>query len=254
MEIWPNFFIVGAPKAGTTSLYEYFKGIPGIFMSPIKEPNYFSVGIIPNNYHIKPIRDKKKYLELFHNVNDEKIIGESSPGYLQDPKAPYLIHDVIPNAKILISLRDPVERLYSNFLMSKKQGWFKLSFHEEIKKGLNGDYDKRFPFLRLSAGKYSESINRYIEIFNKKQVKIIIFEQWIKNPKKIIDEVLEFLEVKHSLENFQKVQHNPFSVSRGTVAQYILRSQSIKKISGIIIPSKIKTVPRETEKGLCCTF
>ena len=65
METWPNFFIVGAPKAGTSSLYAYLKDIPGIYMSPIKEPNYFSAATIPATSSFGPIRDKKKYLSLF---------------------------------------------------------------------------------------------------------------------------------------------------------------------------------------------
>ena len=108
LERWPNFFIVGAPKAGTSSLYAYLNEIPGIFMSPKKEPNYFSENTIPNDHPIKPIRDKKKYLELFKGVKGEKIIGEASTSYLADPEAPKLIHEACPDAKILISLRDPV--------------------------------------------------------------------------------------------------------------------------------------------------
>ena len=113
MERWPNFFIVGAPKAGTTSLHEYLSNIPGIFMSAEKEPNYFSMTVISkDDQSANPIRDKKKYLELFKNAKDEKIIGESSPNYLSDPEAPNLIHQVSPDAKILISLRDPVEQAF----------------------------------------------------------------------------------------------------------------------------------------------
>jgi len=72
MERWPNFFIVGAPKAGTTSLYEYLITIPGIYMSPIKEPHYFSTEPIPAESPRNPIRDKKKYISLFENATNEK--------------------------------------------------------------------------------------------------------------------------------------------------------------------------------------
>ena len=87
-ECWPNFFIVGAPKAGTTSLYWYLRNITGIYMSSIKEPNYFSIKVRPKDYFLRPIRDKRKYLNLFKDVIDEKIIGEASPSYLRDPEAP----------------------------------------------------------------------------------------------------------------------------------------------------------------------
>ena len=70
MDRWPNFFIVGADKAGTSSLYSYLKEISEIFMSPIKEPNYFSAKTIPQNSQLKPIRDKKKYIDIFKNVSE----------------------------------------------------------------------------------------------------------------------------------------------------------------------------------------
>jgi len=87
VKIWPNLFIVGAQKAGTTSLYEYLKEIPGVFMSPIKEPHFFSHASIKNPWQT-PINNEKDYLNLFKNVKDEKIIGEASPTYLSDPNTP----------------------------------------------------------------------------------------------------------------------------------------------------------------------
>jgi len=118
MERWPNFFIVGTAKAGTTSLYEYFKDIPGIYMSPVKEPSYFSHALIPPGApKRKRIQNKNEYLKLFEDVKNEKVIGEASPGYLVYPEVAKWIHEIAPTAKILISLRDPVERLFSSYLM-----------------------------------------------------------------------------------------------------------------------------------------
>jgi len=78
LEKWPNLFIVGAPKAGTTSLHEYLKKIPGVFMSEVKEPYYFCKKAVPDYSYAIIVRDKKKYLNLFKKVNDEKIVGESN--------------------------------------------------------------------------------------------------------------------------------------------------------------------------------
>ena len=84
MEKIPNFFIVGAPKSGTTSLHEYLKEVPEIYMSPLKEPNFFSItNIKADDDIINPIRDKKQYLDLFTGVKNETIIGESTAHYLQ---------------------------------------------------------------------------------------------------------------------------------------------------------------------------
>ena len=118
MEKWPNLFIVGAMKSGTTSLYEYLNVIPRIYMSPIKEPKYFHMKGYGKEVNVKRISDKKNYLNLFEKVNTEKIIGEASPDYLFDPNSPRLIHKKVPNANIIICLRDPVERTFSHYLMS----------------------------------------------------------------------------------------------------------------------------------------
>src|SRR5262245_21444242 len=117
---WPNFFIAGAPRCGTSSLHAYLQAIPGIFMSRIKEPNYFSRAVIGEQAPmVKPIRDERQYLRLFDGAGGAQVIGEATPFYLEDPAAPALISQAVPHAKVIVSLRDPVERLYSHYLMMR---------------------------------------------------------------------------------------------------------------------------------------
>jgi len=246
MEKLPNFFIVGAPKAGTTSLYEYLKNIPGIFMSPVKEPNYFSVNTVPDNHPIlKPIRDKKKYLQLFEKVTNEKIVGEASPDYLADKDTPSLIHQIIPDARILISLRDPVERAFSDYLIHLRQGLMKLSFHEELQNELNQKIDLTQPNCRLEYGFYFQSVQRYLEVFDSTQIKIIIFEEFIKDTKAVIKDILQFLDVNSTLNDFDDEVHNPYQGPRGSVAQHLLTSETASKISKKILPSSTRRMIRE---------
>jgi len=96
----PNFFIVGSPKSGTTSLYEYLKDIPGIYMSPEKEPRYFHKK--NSELNLKGISNESKYLKLFKNVKDEKVIGEASPTYLLDPESAELIQKFNPSVFVFI--------------------------------------------------------------------------------------------------------------------------------------------------------
>ena len=132
-EKWPNFFIVGAPKAGTTSLYEYLKNISEIYFPKIKEPHYFSQIAVPENHYIPPVRDKKEYLKLYENVNST-ILGDASVYYLSDPETPTLIHNVSPNARIIISLRDPIERVYSHHLMQISNFAYSFTFKNLLRK------------------------------------------------------------------------------------------------------------------------
>jgi len=165
--MWPNFFIVGASKSGATSVYSYLEKIPEIFMSSIKEPHYFH-----NNYfrlEAKNIANKNEYLKLFNSVTSEKAIGEASTSYLQDIDSAKLIHDQIPNAKIIIILRDPCQRAFSGYLMFKEEGKTKKSFNELI------TTEQRF----LESGLYCSQVKQYLDIFGKDRVKILIFEELI---------------------------------------------------------------------------
>ena len=146
-------------------------------MSPIKEPNYFCVSVNPNIKLSQMFRDKKKYLNLFKNVKDEIAIGEASVPYLWDPKAPLLIHEAVPDARIIMILRDPVERALSHYLLLAGLGSENLSFSDAIRKAIKAkpDYSGRI----IETGLYFEQVKRYEKIFGLDQIKIIIFEEFV---------------------------------------------------------------------------
>jgi len=242
---WPNFFIVGAPKAGTSSLYAYFNDISGIYMSPVKEPNFFSRSTFADDHPIKPIRDKKKYLELFKGVKDEKIIGEASTSYLADPDAPKLIHEVSPDAKILISLRDPVEQAFSAYLMFLRVRALKTSFHEQIKKEINEKIKNSFRSIRLDRNLNFENVKRYQNIFGNNAVKIIIFEEFVNDTKSEMESILKFLGINYSLDNFKPEIYNKFAVSRGPAAKLILKNKSLKRAASKILSQSTRKTLRE---------
>jgi len=244
MEKWPNFFIVGAPKAGTTSIYEYLKNHPQIFMSPIKEPNYFSINILTQNDPLNPIRNKKKYLELFKDMKNEKIVGEASPYYLSDYDAPKSIHDISPAAKILISLRDPVEREFSHFLMHQGYGLTIRNFHEQLKIETE-NYQTSTEYVTLKHGMYYENVKRYVDIFGNNQVKIIIFEEFIKNPKEGIEEILRFLDLDPKSAIFKNKIHNPYKIVRGPIAQRVIESKKLSKLAKSLMSESTRVSLKE---------
>jgi len=244
MEKWPNFFIVGAPKAGTTSIYEYLKNHPQIFMSPIKEPNYFAINILTQNDPINPIRNKKKYLELFKDVKNELVIGEASTHYLSDHDAPKSIHDITPTARILISLRDPVEREFSHFLMHQGYGETIRNFHEQLKIEIE-NYQTSTEYFALKHGMYYENVKRYVDIFGNNQVKIIIFEEFIKNPKEGIEEILRFLDLDPKLAIFKNKIHNPYKIVRGPIAHRVLESKKLSKLAKSFMSESIRVSIKE---------
>ena len=233
MEKWPNFFIVGAEKAGTTSLYEYLKDDPGVFLSDIKEPNFFTVNIKPEHFFCSVIRDKKQYLKLFSSAKEEIAIGEASPIYLMDPETPQLIKKTVPNAKIIILLRDPIQRALSSYFNSVRSGWESRPFNDVIRwandlRKKNEDLTSR---IIIEAGFYSDQVRRYLDIFGTEHVKIIIFEEFIQDPEKVTLQVLEFLGVHTNKPLKIEKIHNPGGIPRNNFSKIIIENMLIKKIA-----------------------
>src|SRR5215469_12354579 len=178
----PNFFIAGAPKAGTTSLYHYLDQHPQIYMSPIKEPSYFSLEIRLENFGPDmqeltrrdmpflreyldgpmttkrwggPITRWEDYLRLFRGVQEEAAIGEASVCYLWSETAPRHIAEKVPEAKILLILRDPTERAFSHYLHAVSGGITQGTFREYVELDLrcrNTKFTFRHPLL--AYGRY----------------------------------------------------------------------------------------------------
>jgi len=245
VEKWPNFFIVGAPKAGTTSLHTFLNDIPGIYMSPMKEPHYFNkVDLVVHEKLLKPIRDKNHYLKLFENIKNEKVVGESSPTYLTEPESPLRIHEIAPQAHILISLRDPVERYYSQYFQYVRTKKLKLSFHEQLQMRIENKTEHPDRYYGLKLFKYSEKVKKYLDVFGPKQVKIIIFEEFIEAPKKTFQDILKFLDVNFSMEDFRAEIKNPFRLPKGPVSSYLYYSKTVKKIAKLI-PSSQRSFLKE---------
>ena len=242
LEKWPNFFIVGAPRSGTTSLYEYLKSVEGIYMSSIKEPNYFATSINDKLKLSKPIRSKNEYLRLFLKSKNFKAVGEASPTYLWDPNAPQLIHDTVPTAKIIMILRDPVKRSFSHYLNGIGLGYETMSFIDSMNKALQSkdDYSGRI----ATTSFYTDSVSRYLDIFDKKHVKILIFEEFFKNIKINFQEILDFLNVSGSLHTINFKIHNEFSIPRGKLSQTLINNKLLRSFVRNFIPAENGNVLR----------
>ena len=198
----PNFIIIGAMKAATTSLYTYLKQHPEIFMPTVKEPMFFNNYQQKNNYIIKGRKRKKittlkQYKRLFDDVKSESAIGEASPAYIYNQKAAELIKKEIPDVKIIAVLRQPMERAYSNFLHAKRAGKesendFTKAFHLEEKRKKE-NWSPLYHYK--SKGFYFQQLQIYFNLFPKKNIKVLLFEDVIKNATESTREIFEFLEV-----------------------------------------------------------
>lgn len=245
----PNFFIVGAAKAGTTSLHAYLARHPEVFMSPLKEPHYFSsfLATPEHNNFDTVVRQADSYQQLFAGSQSFKAIGEASPSYLCDPEAANRIKLAIPDARIIISLRDPVQRAYSHYLMEHRQGRETRSFMEAVeedRKSRNKGWGVSFQYIEL--GLYADQVARYLEVFDRRKVLVILFEDLSRDTRGVMGEVSCFLEIDPEGFNgsaFERT-HNPYEESRGRVARLLLRSHAMRVFSKRWIPKSVRASVR----------
>ncbi|MFO7807584.1 MAG: sulfotransferase domain-containing protein [Candidatus Moraniibacteriota bacterium] len=245
----PNFFIVGFPKCGTTTLYHCLKQHPEIFMSPVKEPDYFCTDLHRESdaFHKKQahffIREKKDYLRLFSKAKKEKIIGEASTTYSYSKEAPKNIFRFNSKAKILFLIREPVsfmqsmhfQQIYNKEEHEKDFSKALSSQEEKLKKtNCSPSYPTKIFYSYLAC--FNKHIENYQEIFPSKQIKIITLDELKQDPKKTFGNIFEFLEVDEKFNPVISIENSSKTV-KSTFIHTMMRAPSSKRVAKAIIPT-----------------
>ena len=241
-----NTFIVGAPKAGTTSLHYYLSQHEDVCMSTIKEPNYFSFEEVSSLfYNATSVSDSKAYHKLFKE--EKKIIGEASVSYLFYENIPNRILEYNPKANIIIMLRNPLDRAISHYLMDYRLGFCSLSL-EDI---LNNRHTYPLFFQQyLELGLYYQSVKRYLDTFGDEQVHILYYTDFKNDIKDLMKGVFQFLKIENTSLDYS-VQ-NSFLSSDYAFVSYLYRLSWVRKGLKSLIPqnyvkvSRIVFFPRQT--------
>jgi hypothetical protein len=250
----PDFFIVGAPKSGTTAMNDYLKRHPEIFMPDRKEPHFFGTDLVAHTF----IRDEERYLSLFSGARDEKRVGEASVWYLCSKRAAQEIKELCPSAGIIVMLRDPVEMLHSQhsqFLYNGNEDITDfeaaLDAEEDRKRGLRiprGVQPVEGLFYRESV-RYAEQLGRYFEAFGRENVHVIIFDDFEQDTAGVYRRTLEFLDVDdvNFRPEFEIV--NPNKRTRSHALRRFLRRppSPVWALSRIVLPRPLR---RRTIEGL----
>ena len=189
-------------------MYDYLAQHPQIFMPVCKEPHYFS-----RAPHPQIAKNDFEYKKLFSLAEKETAIGEASVTYLQDPKAPKRIKELLGNVKILIFLRNPTIRAYSAWWHMAQLGFESLPFEKALEQEAgrvqSEDFRKNSPmhhtfYFYRENGFYTKQIERYFSVFSRKNVRIFIFEEMIQDLKRTCFEIFDFLSVqKDFVPNFE---------------------------------------------------
>lgn len=262
----PNFFILGAAKCGTTTLYAYLKWHPEIFMSRVKEPTFFCEGF-------QVVRDPIEYFELFDAVNGEKVIGEASHAYFSNPSSARVLRALFPDAKFVVILRNPADRAYSLYHHMRRKGDEKTASFEkalelEEKRASSEQFRSHCPhylynFLYFRSGLYGEQVERYFSLFHQDQFYFLTLEYLKTKPMEALKAITSFLDISTDFTPRQRVRNEGAVTTRVPSIQYLwkhkVKNPEFLRKLGFKILSKVnfREIPPmrpETRKALLVRY
>lgn len=238
----PNFFIVGAPKCGTTAMNDYLNYHPDVFMAE-KEIHYFG-----SDLKLKHRITETEYLQKFEDRKNEKIVGEASVWYLFSENAAEEIKEFSPHARILIMLRKPVDVIYSLHSQHLYDGNEDvLDFNKAILLEEQRQNGSHLPISRdfyqlptyLDSVRYFEQVKRYLELFGENSVHIVLYDDFIADTQKVVTGILKFLNIEHSINMDYKVINANKEIQYFFLHRLIKNpSSQLKKLVRWVLPSK----------------
>ena len=244
----PNFIMIGVAKAGTTSFFHYLDQHPQIYMCPIKATNFFGYEDARNWKWMEegdppllrnfPVRTFEEYEASFAGASSEIAIGEVSPQYFRCPTAAQRIHDNIPNVKLIVSLRNPADRAFSGFLMRTRRGDAVKGFYEELSPQSS----------HVKEGFYYRRLKRYLDIFPKDRIKIYLFEEFRKEPARIVADLYEFLGVTTNFVPDTSTRHNPAGIPKIRLLNQLFFHPTLINIAKSVIPENIQGMAKRVQQ------
>jgi hypothetical protein len=235
----PTFLVVGVAKAGTTALYHYLGEHPEIYVSPVKEPSYFVPGFRVETW--------EEYLALFADAGGAKAIGEATPRYFHAPEAPARIAEALPGVRIVVLLRQPVERALSHYLMlANNRAALEpepfASFFRRHRDDVAG-WAEGGPGVRgLAMSFYADSLERWLDRFGRDRVAVYLDEDLKKTPERVMAGLYGFLGVDPTFrpdlgKRYNVGQGMPRS---GAVQRLIFRDTPLKRLARRLLPEALR--------------
>jgi sulfotransferase family protein len=241
----PNFFVVGAPKAGTTSLCRYLGQHPDVFVSPIKEPCFFAPEVAQFNDQTREreaegafVLDWERYLQLFAGVTREAAVGEGSVSYLGSADAPASIRARIPNARIIMMLRDPIDRLFSHYVGARAAGVASTGFVAWAHEQLDVEAMRRPVWGSVWAGRYGLHLQRYLAVFPVQQVRVHLYDDYARSPEEVYRDLLTFLDVDPAYPLDARRRDNVTLVPRWPLLRHRLAAP-VKRTIRALVPERL---------------
>jgi hypothetical protein len=238
----PNFLIIGAAKAGTNALYHYLRQHPQVYMSPWKEPKFFAfeseadLGFRAANGRDAPVNasvilDQAEYEELFDDASDDELArGEASTHYLYVEKSPARIKALIPDARLIAVLRNPVDRAFSSYQHLVRDDLEPLDFGAALDaepQRIAEHYAYLYRYTDL--GFYSEQLDRYEKSFPESQLCVLLYDDLRSDPEGTCRRIFSFLGVDEHFVPDMSGEYNRSGVPKNRVMHRLLNPSAPMK-------------------------
>jgi hypothetical protein len=211
----PNFFIVGAPKCGTTALFAYLREHPNIFMPEVKEPHFFAkeLGTYPR------VKTLAEYTELFAGSTDRHLrVGEASVYYLRSSVAIANIREFNPEARIIAMFRNPVEMIHALhsqllYVAEENEPDFEQAWRKQERRSRGNDLPRRsrgvFLLQYAEVARIGTQTERLLSIFPREQVHLVLYDDFAASPQQVYDGLIAFLGIPHdNRRQFPRINDN----------------------------------------------
>lgn len=206
----PNFLVIGAAKGGTTSLHHYLRQHPEIFLSPVKETNFFWTEARAHGRRTP--QTLAEYERLFDGAGGRRAVGEISPQYLNSANAAARIRRDLPQVRLIVSLRNPAERAWSDYLGRVRILRETGTFTEAIQRGR--------PCLEW--GFYFPRLKRYYDLFPAEQIHVMLYEDFAADARAALRTLFTFLDVAPDVAIDTTTRHNRAALPRSARLNRVL--------------------------------
>ena len=246
----PHVFLVGAAKAGTTSLARWLGAQPGLYLPALKEPHYFTPppGRVPLSRPQPPVvRTLRRYHALYRRCSVGERGIDASTSYLCSSRAADAIRDAVgADVRVIGVLRDPVERAWSNYLNDVREGIEQRRFADAIAEemrqpercwGLDSVY--------LSGSRYADGLRRYVDTFGRERVLVVFFEDLMADPQRWLPVIADFVGIDEALRGSPELaRENSYSVARNGTAQRLLAAGWLRRAARRLTPAALRMAMR----------
>lgn len=243
----PDFLVIGAAKAGTTSLFHALRSQTGIYLPDRQEPSFLAFGEggpdwtapdgTPAPIARTAVRDPDAYHALFGRAPARCVVGEVSPIYLYVPETIDRIPTHAPDARLVVILRSPAERAWSSYLHLRREGREPLDFDAAIAAEPGRIEDGVGLLWRyVDAGRYAHQLERYVEAFGRDRLLVLLHDELLADPTGQLQRILRFVGVDAQVRPWPDVRHNAGGEPRSRLLHRVVNPQRI----GTYVPAVVR--------------